>query len=105
MPIGSSTVVYVRAEDLFQSRNPGPFIERDLSSGSYDPTALADPTANRLNLHLGLARTGLDDRLSITNVLNSQPTLQREPDATGSSLYYAYTFRPRTLAFTATQRF
>jgi hypothetical protein len=43
--------------------------------------------------------------VSVLNVLNSQPLLQHDSDASGSTLQYAYTFRPRTVALTGTERF
>jgi outer membrane receptor protein involved in Fe transport len=48
---------------------------------------------------------GLDLRLGINNVLNSQPTLHLATDGAGSSLFYGYTFRPRTIVLAATERF
>jgi iron complex outermembrane recepter protein len=105
LPIGDSLVGYAGIEDIVRSHNPGPFLEGNRQSISYDPTARADPATNLLNLHLGVTRSALDLRLSITNALNSHPILVRENDAPGSSLYYAQTFRPRTLALTVTQRF
>jgi iron complex outermembrane recepter protein len=105
LPIGASLVGYAGIEDIVHSHNPGPFLESNRQSISYDPTAQADPATNLLNLHLGITRSALDLRLSVTNALNSHPILVRENDAPGSSLHYAQTFRPRTLAFTVTQRF
>jgi iron complex outermembrane recepter protein len=105
LPIGQSVVGYARAEDVVHSHNAGPFTEGDPQSIGYDPTLRADASTRRLNLNLGMIRSGFDVKLSINNALNSRPTLQRFPDAPGSSLYYAYTFRPRTITLTASQRF
>lgn len=104
-PIGGRVVGYARAEEIVYSHNTGPFTEGDPRSIGTDPTLRADPSTSRLNLQLGLIRSAFDVRLSVSNVFNSRPALQLSPDAPGSSLYYAYTFRPRTIALTATQRF
>jgi len=41
----------------------------------------------------------------VNNALNSLPILQRNADAGGSSLIYAYTFRPRTVGITTKYQF
>jgi outer membrane receptor protein involved in Fe transport len=96
-PLTPDVVGYMAADDIFASHNPGPFTENDPRATSYSPGFRADPATNRLNLRLGLIRSSLDIRLSLDNVLNSAPILQLNSDAPGSSLWYAYTFRPRTL--------
>jgi iron complex outermembrane recepter protein len=96
-PLTSGVVAYAAADDIFASHNPGPFTENDPRATSYSPGFRADPATNRLNVRLGLIRSSLEIRLSVENALNSAPILQLNSDATGSSLYYAYTFRPRTL--------
>jgi iron complex outermembrane recepter protein len=105
LPIGNSLVAYAGIEDIVHSHNPGPFLEGNHQSISYEPAARADPATNLLNLHLGITQSALDFRLSVTNALNSNPIVVRENDAPGSSLFYAQTLRPRTLALTVSQRF
>jgi iron complex outermembrane receptor protein len=96
-PLTADINAYVAANDLFASHNPGPFTESDPNAVSYAPTIRADPATNRLNLRLGVQRAGLDIRLSLENALNSTPALHLDTDVNGSSLLYAYTFRPRTI--------
>jgi len=96
-PLTPVVTGYVAADDIFASHNPGPFTESDPRATSYSPGFRADPATNRLNLRLGLIRSGVELRLSVQNVFNSLPVLHLDSDAIGSSLYYAYTFRPRTL--------
>jgi outer membrane receptor protein involved in Fe transport len=104
-PLAHDLTIYARAEDVIHSHNPGPFTEGDPKSNNYDPTLVADPTTRVLNLYFGLVRSNLEVKVSLSNALNSQPILQRGDDATGSSLFYAYTLRPRTLALTLSQHF
>jgi outer membrane receptor protein involved in Fe transport len=102
--LGGST--YLRVDDQFASHNAGPFVEDNPNAINYFPGGVrADPATNRLNLQVGLLRKGLDLRLVVDNVLNSQPTLHISTDGPGSSLFYGYTFRPRTVLLAATQRF
>jgi iron complex outermembrane receptor protein len=105
LPVRWGATAYARAEEIVHSHNPGPFLEADPNSAVFTTTEFADPATKLLNLHLGMVRDGFDLKLSVINALNSQPLLQHDSDAPGSSLQYAYTFRPRTLALTGTQRF
>ena len=96
---------YARAEEIATSHNPGPFTESNPKALGDSPSYQSDPATNRLNLQLGLGWTRWDIKLFANNVLNSLPALQRNVDAPGSTLVYAYTFRPRTLGLTANWTF
>jgi outer membrane receptor protein involved in Fe transport len=96
-PLTADMSAYATANDLFASRNPGPFTESDPNAVAYAPVIHADPATNRVNLRLGVQRGALDIRLSLDNALNSTPVLHLDSDVNGSSLLYAYTFRPRTI--------
>jgi outer membrane receptor protein involved in Fe transport len=85
------------AEDIFHSRNNGPFYSRDPESPSYDPGKIPDPSTNLLNLRAGLSWGTLQWRLFLDNALDSQPTVLRRNAYTGSTFFVATTFRPRTL--------
>jgi outer membrane receptor protein involved in Fe transport len=100
-PVSAGKLAYLRAEAIFHSRG----YTSDPNAGSFNPTQFEDPPTALLNLHAGVTLSGLDLRLSVYNALNAQPVLQRDWDAPGSSLYYADTFRPRTLAVNASWRF
>jgi iron complex outermembrane receptor protein len=103
-PLAHGTA-YARAEDIATSHNPGPFTESNPKALGDSPTYQSDPATNRLNLQLGLSWTHWDIKLFANNVLNSLPALQRNVDAPGSTLVYAYTFRPRTVGLTANRTF
>jgi iron complex outermembrane receptor protein len=92
---------YARAEEIATSHNPGPFTESNPKALGDSPSYQSDPATDRLNLQLGLHWTHWDIKLFANNVLNSLPTLQRNIDASGSTLVYAYTFRPRTVGLAA----
>jgi outer membrane receptor protein involved in Fe transport len=104
-PLRGSVMGYVRAEDIAHSHSPGPFSELDPRNVNYDPTLRADPATNVLNLQLGVTWSSWDIRLFANNALDSQPELQRDADAPGSSLIYAYTLRPRTIGVTGNWSF
>lgn len=90
-------MAYVRIENTVHSHNPGPFSEWDPRNINYAPRLRADPATDMLNVNIGLHRKCADLKFFVTNALNRHPLLQTSADAVGSSLYYAYTFRPRTL--------
>jgi len=97
----------VRAEEIFHSRNPGPFYEYNPVSPFYDPGSRADPSTNLVNLRAGVQWPGFDLAMFVNNALDSQPTLgRRDNDPTSPSpLLTATTFRPRTLGLSATWHF
>jgi iron complex outermembrane recepter protein len=96
-PLVHGAMGYVRIEDIVHSHNPGPFSELDPRNINYDPSLRADPATNLLNLQLGMTWWSWDIKVFVDNALDSQPDLQRDVDAPGSALVYAYTLRPRTV--------
>jgi hypothetical protein len=106
IPAGDRLRAHVRVEDIFHSRNPGPFYTSDPASPFYAPGLVADPAANLLNLRADVERGQLDVALYLNNVLDFQPTLlKRNKGNDLTTLYYATTFRPRTLGLAGTRRF
>jgi len=97
----------VRAEDIFHSRNPGPFYTGGPpNSPYYSPDLTSDPSTNLLNLRAALDRENFSVAVFVNNVLDSQPTLlKRNKGLDVSTLFYATTFRPRTLGLSGTWRF
>ena len=93
----------VRAEDIFRSRNPGPFQDDDPASPNYSPGNVPDPSTNLLNLRATLQRAGYDVALFLNNALDSRPTILRRYDGPPSA--YATTFRPRTVGLSASWRY
>jgi outer membrane receptor protein involved in Fe transport len=104
-PLRGAASVYIHGEEIIHSHNPGPFTELDPKAASYDPGLVADPATYLLNLQLGITRTNLNVHVFVNNVTNAQPLLQRDADAVGSTLQYAYTLRPRTLGILGTYSF
>ncbi len=94
-----------RAEDVFHSRNPGPFYEYNPASPFYDPGTRADPSTNQVNLRARVQWTGFDLALFVNNALDSQPTLGRRDNFTGGPIFTATTFRPRGIGLSATWHF
>ena len=99
----NSVVVTLRAEDVFHSRNPGPFYTNDPQSPYYAPGLVSDPATNVLNLRADFRRANFDVAVFVNNALDSQPTLlKRNKGVDIDSLFYATTFRPRTVGLSGT---
>ena len=93
----NDSLVSLRAQDVFHSRNHGPFNTDNPVSIVYNPARQADPPTSQVDLSVGVSRRTLEVSAFLLNVFNAQPTLQvrnRTPDDT---LLYATTLRPRTV--------
>jgi iron complex outermembrane receptor protein len=97
--------MFVRGEDVFRSRNNGPFPTQIPGGFSYEPDLRPNPNTNALNLRFGADFGSYNASLFVNNVLNSQPWLGRWVDATGSSLFTDGTLRPLTVGLNLTARF
>jgi len=104
-PLVHEVMGFVRMEEIVHSHNPGRYSELDPDNINYDPSLRADPATDLLNLQLGVTWRSSDIRVFVDNALDSQPDLQRDVDAAGSPLVYAYTFKPRTIGVRANWRF
>jgi len=93
----------LRAEDIFRSRNPGPFQDDDPASFAYQPGNLPDPSTNLLNLRAMFRRESYDAALFVNNALDSRPTILRRYNPPGP--LYATTFRPRTVGLSVSWHF
>jgi hypothetical protein len=103
-PLRPGLDVYLSIQDLARSHNPGPFTELDPNYLYYDPRYRADPTFNVINLQVGSNWQHVELRLTVENLLNLHPLLQKYADAPGSQLGYAYTIRPRTIGLSGDWR-
>jgi outer membrane receptor protein involved in Fe transport len=104
-PLISDVTAELRAEDIFHSRNPGPFSSDNPASPEFNPALRPGPSTNLLNLRATARWPHFDLGLFVNNALDSQPTLSLTPLATGSARLYAATFRPRTVGLTANWRY
>lgn len=109
----SQLTLRIRAEDAFHSHNSGPFYT-GIPGTYYAPGLEGDPSTNLLNLRATLSLQtphqadgqSLDLSFFVTNVLDAQPALlKRNKGADVSTLYYAITFRPRTVGVAGTWQF
>ena len=93
----------LRAEDIFHSRNPGPFQDDDPASPNYGSGNVPDPSTNLLNLRATFKEESYDVALFVNNALDSRPAILRRYNGPPSAA--ATTFRSRTVGMSATWRF
>ena len=105
VPLSGSAIGILRAEDIFRSRNPGPFQDDDPASPNYAPGNTPDPSTNLLNLRATLRRGSYDVALFVNNALDSRPTILLRYDGPPSASANATTFRPRTVGLSASWHF
>jgi outer membrane receptor protein involved in Fe transport len=103
VPLSGGAVAMLRAEDIFRSRNPGPFQDNDPASPNYFPGNTPDPSTNLLNLRATLQRASYDVGLFVNNALDSRPTILRRYNGPPSA--YATIFRPRTVGLSLSWRY
>jgi iron complex outermembrane receptor protein len=98
LPLGAHTI-HFRAEDQYNSRNPGPFQNGIPNGTNYVPLLTANPATNLANLRVGDTTGGLDVSIFVNNVFNTQPLLGSLVYTGISSPYRLAdsTFRPRTV--------
>ena len=96
-PIGAGRTAYLRVDDEFHSRNPGPFAQQFANNVGYDPNFIANPSTNELNSYLGTVWNGLDASIYALNVLNTHPLLYDTALETAQFVGPTYTLRPRTV--------
>jgi len=93
---------YVRLDDVFHSKNPGPFAADNPASASYGGTPfVANPSYNVLNMHVGTTWNNWDFSIYALNVLNSHPVLFYMANQSIQPIGGAQTIRPLTVGATA----
>ena len=92
----------LRAEDMFRSRNPGPFQSDDPESLNYNP-GVPDPSTNLLNLRAAFQHPSYEVALFLNNALDSRPVLLQNFFAPAGAA--ATTLRPRTVGLSASWRY
>jgi iron complex outermembrane recepter protein len=89
--------MYVRADDEFHSKNPGPLAQQFANNVAADLNFVANPSTNELNLHFGATWDGWDNSIYALNALNSHPLLYNTALETAQFVGPTYTIRPLTV--------
>jgi outer membrane receptor protein involved in Fe transport len=104
LPLGAGHTAYLRVDDEFHSKNPGPFAQQFANNVAADPNFIANPSTNVLNAHIGATWAGWDGSVYALNLLNSHPRLYDTSLETGQFVGPTYTIRPLTVGLKAIYR-
>jgi iron complex outermembrane receptor protein len=100
-PIATGHDGYLRLDDNYHSKNPGPYNPTtNTSSPTYNAFFIPNPGYNQLNLHVGMTWSGWDASVYALNVLNSHPLLYNS--ALNPFTFYGATFTLQPLTIGAT---
>ena len=103
-PLFGGGTARLRAQDVFHSGNHGPFTSDNPDALVYAPARSPDPPTNVVDFSVSASWGRGDVSLFVTNAFDAQPTLQRRNHAVDDTLFYAVTFRPRTMGVAASWR-
>jgi outer membrane receptor protein involved in Fe transport len=97
---------YLWAQDIYHSKNPGPFTS-DIPGGiSYNPDLVTNPSMNRVNFRFGIRSDSYDISLFVNNAFDTHPNLNKSLLAGVASPIVSYsTLRPRTVGLSAAYHF
>jgi len=101
-PINDRADGYARIQYSFASENSLPATQ---GTFGYDPGLPPLPSTHYATLRVGARFKGMDWSAFVDNLTNSTDLVARNHDGIGSPLYYAQTFRPRTIGVTAQFRY
>jgi outer membrane receptor protein involved in Fe transport len=105
IPLSDDKSLYLWAQNVFRSRNPGPFSALNPANViSYNPGVAGDPGTNVFNAKIGLTAGKFDFSIFANNLFNEQPQLSLADSQAGDPRFYAYTLRPRTFGLNVTFR-
>ena len=96
--------LHLHLQDVYHSRNPGPFTSDNPAALVYAPTRTPNPATNRVDVRIAASRKALDVALFVNNLLNRLPVLDRRNWTPYDTLFDATTFRPRTTGVTVQWR-
>jgi outer membrane receptor protein involved in Fe transport len=104
-PLTGTVAGYLRAQEIYHSKNPGPFDFQIPNGLDYSPAAVPNPATYLLNLRAGAKWGPLDISLFVNNTLNTHPYLNKAVDNPTSALVYYTTLTPRTIGLDAVYHF
>jgi outer membrane receptor protein involved in Fe transport len=95
---------YLRLDDEFHSRNPGPFAQQEPSNVSFNAAFIPNPSTNVTNMHVGATWGRWDVSFYALNMLNSHPILGNSAFQSTQVPLGAYTLRPLTIGVQSVYR-
>ena len=103
--LGSGSNLQLRVEDVYHSRNRGPFYTGN-PAARYPGNLTANPASHLFNFRAGLDLGRLDVALFVNNLFDARPVMMKRNKGNDvNTLFYATTYRPRTIGLSVDWRF
>jgi outer membrane receptor protein involved in Fe transport len=100
-PIAEGHKGYLRLQDAYHSKNPGPYNPNDNPANPANILYfIPNPSYNQLDIHLGMTWGGWDTSVYALNVANSHPLLYNQAQYPSTFVGSVFTLRPLTIGFT-----
>lgn len=102
-PIAEGHKGYLRLDDTYHSKNPGPYNPTtNTASPTYNAYFIPNPSYNQLNIHLGMMWGSWDAAVYALNALNSHPLLFNNAIQPFTFYGNTWTLQPLTIGGTVT---
>ncbi|WP_066552374.1 TonB-dependent receptor [Croceicoccus bisphenolivorans] len=96
-PVSDTMDGYLRVDYTFTSKDT---IPSAVGTFGYDAALYALPGKDFVQMRLGMRKGALDVSLFVDNLTNSRDLLSRGHDTPSATLFYAQSYRPRTVGLT-----
>ncbi len=89
---------YVRADYEYNSQRTKPIAAEDpVATASFDPGLVPNPATTQVSARAGMNFGKMDLALFVENLFDAHPQLDLQHEDSGTALFEAATFRPRTV--------
>jgi outer membrane receptor protein involved in Fe transport len=96
---------FLRVDDEFQSKRTAPTPDEDPLTAFYDPGLVPNPSVNQVSLRASFSFATWDVAMFCNNLFDVHPQLDLQHQDRWTTLYEAYTVRPRTVGIEANYKF
>jgi outer membrane receptor protein involved in Fe transport len=96
---------FVRVDYEYNAKRTHPIPAEDPLTGYYDAGLVPNPATNQVSLRAGMTFDKVDLAFYVYNLFDAHPQLDLQHEDSGTALYEATTFRPRTIGIAASYKY
>jgi outer membrane receptor protein involved in Fe transport len=96
---------FIRADYEYNSRRTTPIPGEDSGTTYFDGGLVPNPATNQVSTRAGLTYKTWDVAFFVENLFDAHPQLDLQHQDSGTALFEATTFRPRTIGVSASYRY
>ena len=96
---------FIRADYEYNSRRTAPIPGEDPGATYFDGGLVPNPATNQVSTRAGLTYKTWDVAFFVENLFDAHPQLDLQHQDSGTALFEATTFRPRTIGVSASYRY